>query len=266
MGVYAYDGTTLTPVAGGSTSEDLLAPVEASSTSAAKYEIGEQFIFHHVMYEATATINIGDTITVGTNCKVSDTLVEQIAENSYESKSAASGGTDLSLVTTGEKYNWNGAVTAVDTAYQTGDTAETTIDDADYVPFYDTSATAKRKSLWSNIKIVLKTYFDTLYSTVTTRETAASGGTTLSLVTTGEKYTWNGKQDAFTEKTATLEAGETSVTFTQIPTSGNYLLTLFSDSETLEYNEVDSSTAGSLTYTFDEQEDDVALTLKIEGM
>lgn len=49
------------------------------------------------------------------------------------------------------------------TCYQTGDTAETNLDDADYVPFYDSSATAKRKSLWSNIKSVLKTYFDTLY-------------------------------------------------------------------------------------------------------
>ena len=129
------------------------------------------------------------------------------------SKTAASSGTDLSLVTTGEKYTWNQKVgkssTAgllkndgtVDTtsyaasanAYVTGDTAETALADGDYFPFYDTSATGKRKTLWSNIKSVLKTYFDTLYSTVKTSETAASGGTTLSLVTTGEKYTWNSK-------------------------------------------------------------------------
>ena len=59
-----------------------------------------------------------------------------------------------------------GVADALTTSYLVGDTAETTIDDADYVPFYDSSATAKRKSLWSNIKSVLKTYFDTLYAAV----------------------------------------------------------------------------------------------------
>lgn len=77
--------------------------------------------------------------------------------------------------------------------YGTDDTAETTIDDADYFPFYDNSATAKRKSLWSNIKSVLKTYFDTLYAnkSVTKRtvktvdtsswssDTSSQSGTTL---------------------------------------------------------------------------------------
>lgn len=198
------------------------------------------------------------------------------------SKTATSGGTDLSLVTTGEKYTWNNKVSksstaglikndgTIDTtsyatstnAYSTGDTAETTLADTDYFPFYDTSATAKRKTLWSNIKSVLKTYFDgiystfsgsyndltnkptipsisncyqstdtvgttfadddkvpfydtsasakynstwaniksvlktyfdTLYSTVKTRGTPTSGGTTLSLVNTGDMYTWNNK-------------------------------------------------------------------------
>ena len=49
--------------------------------------------------------------------------------------------------------------------YQTGDTAETDLQDGDYIPFYDASASAKRKTLWSNIKAVLKSYFDTIYST-----------------------------------------------------------------------------------------------------
>ena len=77
--------------------------------------------------------------------------------------------------------------------YQTGDTAETDLQDGDYIPFYDTSASAKRKTLWSNIKAKLKSYFDGIYSTVRSRQTPTSGGTTLSLVNTGDMYSWNSK-------------------------------------------------------------------------
>lgn len=37
-----------------------------------------------------------------------------------------------------------------------------------------------------------------MYSTVTTSKSASNGGTNLSLVTTGEKYTWNNKQNILT--------------------------------------------------------------------
>ena len=53
----------------------------------------------------------------------------------------------------------------VSTKYDTGDTASTEIADDDYVPFYDMSASGRRKTLWSNIKAKLKSYFDTLYLT-----------------------------------------------------------------------------------------------------
>ena len=66
------------------------------------------------------------------------------------------------VVTDTEKSTWNAKQNATD-----GLTAETALVDADYVPFYDTSATSHRKTLWSNIKSVLKTYFDTLYATLT---------------------------------------------------------------------------------------------------
>ena len=53
----------------------------------------------------------------------------------------------------------------VSTKYDTGDTASTEIADDDYVPFYDTSASGRRKTLWSNIKAKLKSYFDSFYLT-----------------------------------------------------------------------------------------------------
>lgn len=61
--------------------------------------------------------------------------------------------------------------------YDENDTAETDIQDTDYVPFYDTSATGKRKSLWSNIKAKLKAYFDGIYTLLTIVGTVESGTT-----------------------------------------------------------------------------------------
>ena len=61
------------------------------------------------------------------------------------------------------------------TAYQVPTnslTAETALADEDYMPFYDTSAAGHRKTLWSNVKSRLKTYFDTLYSALGHTHTA----------------------------------------------------------------------------------------------
>lgn len=66
---------------------------------------------------------------------------------------------------TGTLSNQTDLNTALSKKYDTDDTAETALADDDYVPFYDTSATAKKKTLWSNIKSVLKSYFDDIYST-----------------------------------------------------------------------------------------------------
>ncbi len=58
-------------------------------------------------------------------------------------------------------------------AFKTTDATETSLADDDYIPFYDASVSAKRRSLWSNIKSVLKTYFDALY---TSKVSSATNG------------------------------------------------------------------------------------------
>lgn len=46
-----------------------------------------------------------------------------------------------------------------DTVYRTPDQTSTDLADADYIPFYDVSASGKKKSTWSNIKTLLANIF-----------------------------------------------------------------------------------------------------------
>ena len=59
----------------------------------------------------------------------------------------------------GTKLNTESALNGLNTdkadtdkAYLVNDAAETDINNADYFPFYDSSATGKRKTLFSNLK------------------------------------------------------------------------------------------------------------------
>jgi len=53
----------------------------------------------------TITQNGATKGTFGANSSESKTI--DVTDTTYQSKSASQGGTDVSLVTTGEKYNWN---------------------------------------------------------------------------------------------------------------------------------------------------------------
>ena len=68
---------------------------------------------------------------------------------------------ETSDVASGEVFYDRSGARSVGTAdyYSPSDTAETILDDADYFPFYDASASAKRKTLWSNIKDKLNSVF-----------------------------------------------------------------------------------------------------------
>lgn len=131
-------------------------------------------------------------------------------------------------------------------AYSTDDSAETTIDDADYFPFYDTSATAKKKSLWSNIKSVLKTYFDTLYSN---KISSPTSGKFVYADSNGVLYSSSYDQYNF-GNTADLSYQETQVQFT---VSGQTI------TETMYYQTLAKSSVGTMS-TYEEIENTFRLT------
>ena len=135
------------------------------------------------------------------------TITISATDTTYESKAAASGGTAVSLVTTGEKYTWNSKAAGDHThtttiATSTGTNQLTlafgskyaiTAGGTSYVftmPSNPNTNTTYKFTIGSTTKGDATNGVDlgTLKS-----ETAAASGTTLSLVTTGEKYSWNNK-------------------------------------------------------------------------
>ena len=65
--------------------------------------------------------------------------------------------------------------------------------------------------------------------------------------------------------TATLSANATSVTFTGLPTSGNYIYDIFTSKAGLCYNSINDATSGQITVTYDAQSSAVTVYLKVRN-
>lgn len=61
------------------TNQTVIAPRQANSTAAQRYEVGQQFMLNNVLYKATATINKNDQINSG-NSAASDDITTQISK------------------------------------------------------------------------------------------------------------------------------------------------------------------------------------------
>lgn len=83
---------TLTNVANfvNATMKAMITDVEASSTAAKAYAVGDSLILGNTLYKVTAAIAIGDTITAGTNVTAT-TVTALIADGGGSSLPAASG-------------------------------------------------------------------------------------------------------------------------------------------------------------------------------
>lgn len=62
-----------------------------------------------------------------------------------------------------------------------------------------------------------------------------------------------------------LVAGNTTVTFTGLPTTGINLIDVFTSKAGVDYTDMDDSTSGQVTVTYDVQDADMTVYLKIES-
>ena len=100
----------------------------------------------------------GTNMTQRRNIKFVNATVSDDSENDTTVVNMSGAIIDNELSTTSENPVQNKVITGeLDKAYKDDDTAETDIANDDYVPFYDTSASTKKKSLWSNIINKIKT-------------------------------------------------------------------------------------------------------------
>lgn len=116
---------------GMSTAEGMIAPVENAATMTQGYAIGEEFIRENVKYKAKAAITSGaswSSLVLGTDYELATDVSSQM-------QTLTSDLSDLS-----------------DKTYKTDDAAETTMEDDDYIPFYDSSAQTTKKISKENAK------------------------------------------------------------------------------------------------------------------
>lgn len=112
----------------GKTNTSMVAYVESSTTATKRYEIGDQFILNGVLYTATAIIANGGTITVGTNCTASDTIIEQIpnvegkANKTDLASISETGSTASQAITAGTYFYLNGEYVKAKTDIASGAT------------------------------------------------------------------------------------------------------------------------------------------------
>lgn len=250
-----------------------VAPIEPVSTATAAHAVGDIFYFNGTLVVCTTAISIGDTIiqapTTNYNVDTADSVITQIKAliNALSGKADAN---SLATVATTGSFNdlkdvppvGTGSVTNVATgAGLTGGPITTT----GTISLDTSGVTAGTKGPTANVtgtdgttikvpKITVDTYgrvtaLDeytlTNKNTTYSSQSAASGGTAVSLCTTGEKYTWNSKSTVTIDSTGTASASGTK--YERVGINGVY--TEIDGTKYMEQTKT-LSTSAATTYTF----------------
>lgn len=78
--------TNITNLSNTKANQTIIATRQANLTASKKYNVGDQFIYNNTLYKATATINSGTTINIGSggNATAADSIASQISNMVYK--------------------------------------------------------------------------------------------------------------------------------------------------------------------------------------
>ena len=120
-----------------------ISDVEASTTAAQAYAIGDYFVLNGYFYRATSAISVGDTITPGTNCVATNIAAELVARQVEITNTTPTNltgllkgnGSTVGVATAGTDYATPAAVSATqqDIAYVLADPAGVNVASGLYV-------------------------------------------------------------------------------------------------------------------------------------
>ena len=199
--------------------EKNIAPVEDDASSSSKaYAVNSRLILGDKLYKVIAAIDVGDALIVDTNIELSSDLVTLIGQGGGGATYTAGNGIDIDA---------NNVISS-DAVIFTGTTTQ-----------------------WNNLSIAEKCEYTHACFTDDNQNGVIDATPTQNSINAVQS---GGVYDAIqvikpTYLSATLSAGSTSVTFTDLPTEGDYAVDFFA-SDGSAYESIDASVEGQVTVNY----------------
>lgn len=213
-----------------------IAPVEINAlSSSSAYAVGAQLILNDVLYDVTSSISVGDAITVGTNVIPASKLSANI--KSKQDQIEVSTMPTASASNVGKVYIYIGATTS---SFTSGHSYQSTLESGSYV--------------WKDVSGGSPSAEDVSYD-----------GTSSDLEATNVQGAIDELHNNIgSVVSAELQASITTVSF-NVPTTGNHLID-FWISDGSAYTQIDTSTSGRVTLTFNASAIDRTVSMRIANI
>lgn len=239
---------------------ELVAPVEVSPAETA-HSLGDQIIFNGILYNVTAQIAVGDSLSAsgaGANISAADNIEAQIKATKSQIQTAAAQAASQNKNTQEMLAPVEEDETDASRAYEVGDQLifdgilYIVIDPIAQHGIITTEGAGANIEEADTITEQLANANVTPDPVPTSESTkpVQSGGVYSALQNKANTSDLANKADKPTIKTETLFANATSVTFSQMPTNGNYIISFYIDGGA-NYTAINTATAGEVTLTYD---------------